>query len=101
MGFLTAFAAGGRRPTPSSATARRAALVSAAPGYRDGMEDTERRDDDEQSTVGKVKEAVGWATGDRTVEAEGRVDASEDEEPGAVQEATEEVRREHGDTAGR
>ena len=40
---------------------------------------------DEQSPAGKVKEVVGWATGDREVEAEG-ADASEDE-----------VRIEHGD----
>ena len=40
---------------------------------------------DEQSSAEKVKEVVGWATGDREVEAEG---AGEDED---------EVRVEHGD----
>lgn len=52
---------------------------------------------DDQSTEGKIKEAVGWATGDRKVEAEGRVDATEDEAPEEVEAATEEVREEHGD----
>lgn len=40
---------------------------------------------DEQSLADKAKEAVGWATGDRKVEAEG---SPEDEE---------QVRIEHGD----
>jgi uncharacterized protein YjbJ (UPF0337 family) len=40
---------------------------------------------DEQSPAEKVKEVVGWATGDREVEAEGAGDAEED------------VRVEHGD----
>ena len=40
---------------------------------------------DEQSVKGKVKEVAGWATGDRSLEAEG---APEDEE---------QVRVEHGD----
>ena len=49
---------------------------------------------DEQPVAGKVKEVVGWATGDREVEAEGRADG--DEETG-TDEAVEEVRVEHGD----
>ena len=40
---------------------------------------------DEQSSTEKVKEVVGWATGDREVEAEG------------AGEAEEAVRVEHGD----
>ena len=48
---------------------------------------------DEQSATGKVKEVVGWATGDREVEAEGRAEG-EDE---ATEEVVEEVRVEHGD----
>jgi uncharacterized protein YjbJ (UPF0337 family) len=40
---------------------------------------------DDQPVTDKVKEVVGWATGDREVEAEGR---GEDED---------EVRVEHGD----
>jgi uncharacterized protein YjbJ (UPF0337 family) len=40
---------------------------------------------DEQSSAEKVKEVVGWATGDREVEADG------------ADEATEDVRVEHGD----
>jgi uncharacterized protein YjbJ (UPF0337 family) len=53
----------------------------------------------------KVKEAVGWATGDRKVEAEGRVEqhAADTTDPTteptdeAVEEEREEVREEHGD----
>ena len=48
---------------------------------------------DEQPASGKVKEVVGWATGDREVEAEGRAEGT-DETP---DEAAEEVRVEHGD----
>ena len=48
---------------------------------------------DEQTPTGKVKEVVGWATGDREVEAEGRAEGSDE----TVEEAEEEVRVEHGD----
>ena len=48
---------------------------------------------DEQPTGSKVKEVVGWVTGDREVEAEGRA-AGGDE---SVDDAAEEVRVEHGD----
>ena len=48
---------------------------------------------DEQSTKGKVKEVAGWATGDRDVEAEGKADGSDAD----VDDAKDEVRREHGD----
>jgi uncharacterized protein YjbJ (UPF0337 family) len=41
--------------------------------------------DDDQSSTEKVKEVVGWATGDREVEADGAGEAEED------------VRIEHGD----
>ena len=33
---------------------------------------------DEQTPAGKVKEVVGWATGDREVEAEGAGDSEEE-----------------------
>ena len=48
---------------------------------------------------GKVKEAVGWATGDRRVEAEGRVEAAEgdpDDEQ-QVEAAEKQVRIDEGD----
>ena len=50
-------------------------------------------------TLGKVKEEVGWATGDREVEAEGQAEQAtgHDPGPGEVEEEKEEVRREHGD----
>lgn len=48
---------------------------------------------DDASLVAKTKEVVGWATGDREVEAEGRAEA--EEEP--VDEAEEAVRKDHGD----
>ena len=48
---------------------------------------------DEQSTTDKVKEVVGWATGDREVEAEGRAEGDGE----AFDEAAEDVRVEHGD----
>lgn len=54
-------------------------------------------------TKGKLKEKVGWATGDRRVEAEGRVEATDgdvaDEEQ--VAEAERDVRRDEGDTTRR
>ncbi|HET9444018.1 MAG TPA: hypothetical protein VFO65_11885 [Acidimicrobiales bacterium] len=55
-----------------------------------------------KEAVGGVKEAVGWATGDRRVEAEGEVEMEEaavDDPAGVedVEEAEERVRRDHGD----
>jgi uncharacterized protein YjbJ (UPF0337 family) len=49
---------------------------------------------------GKVKEKLGWLTGDRKVEAEGRAEQGEDGEPTeqAVEEKTDEVRRQYGET---
>jgi uncharacterized protein YjbJ (UPF0337 family) len=37
---------------------------------------------------GKVKEAVGWATGDREVEAEGRVEKKSDDPSEPIDEVT-------------
>lgn len=56
--------------------------------------------------VGKVKEVVGWATGDRAVEAEGHAQhekaAQEGPDANVTEEEldaeTEKVRRAHGDT---
>lgn len=48
---------------------------------------------DDQPKGSKVKEVVGWATGDRAVEAEGRADAGDE----SVDEIVEDVRVEHGD----
>ena len=48
---------------------------------------------DDQSLPGKAKEVVGWATGDREVEAEGRAEG----EGSSTEEVVEEVRVEHGD----
>jgi uncharacterized protein YjbJ (UPF0337 family) len=55
--------------------------------------------------LAKAKEAVGWATGDRHVEAEGRAEAVATESATSTNDATEEVvdekehevRKEHGD----
>ena len=49
---------------------------------------------------GKVKEELGWLTGDRRVEAEGRAEQDEDGTPSGevVDEETEEVRRKYGET---
>jgi uncharacterized protein YjbJ (UPF0337 family) len=55
--------------------------------------------------TGKAKEVVGWATGDREVEATGRVeqqvadpdDDAEEVTPAAVADETLDVRREHGE----
>lgn len=50
---------------------------------------------DDQSVVAKAKEVVGWATGDREVEAAGRaeaVDASDED-------VQEQIRKDHGDIA--
>ena len=49
----------------------------------------------DQSLKAKAKEAVGWATGDRSVEAEGKAETEEAE----VEEVTEQVREDHGDIA--
>ncbi|MFP5378040.1 MAG: hypothetical protein ACLGIO_14820 [Acidimicrobiia bacterium] len=48
---------------------------------------------------GKVEEAVGWATGDREVEARGRVEEATGRPAGddEVEQAEEEVREDHGD----
>ena len=57
-------------------------------------------DDESVTTVkGKVEEAVGWATGDREVEAKGKVEAETGDEPDeeTVEEVEDEVREEHGD----
>ena len=61
-------------------------------GYRCGVE----------KTKGKAKEVVGWATGDRRVEAEGRVEQKVADSPAdvtekAVDEETDAVREEHGE----
>lgn len=57
--------------------------------------------DDESVTrvKGKVEEAVGWATGDREVEAKGKVEAETGDEPDeeTVDEVEDDVREEHGD----
>ncbi|MGI8686053.1 MAG: CsbD family protein [Acidimicrobiales bacterium] len=58
-------------------------------------------DDDDTLTraKGKVTEATGWATGDREVEAKGKVEAETGDEPDdeTVDEVEDEVREEHGD----
>ena len=60
-------------------------------------------DDDEERratrTKGKLKEVVGQATGDRHVEAVGRVEAETGHEPDQQEEreAEKQVRRNHGD----
>ena len=48
---------------------------------------------------GKLKQTVGWATGDRRVEAEGRVESAGDDatDDATVDQAEEEVRRDEGD----
>ena len=59
-----------------------------------------------RQTIGKVEEALGWATGDRRVEAEGHVRhqkaASEGTDapvrPDEVTDEEQRVRRSHGDT---
>ncbi len=48
---------------------------------------------DDQSLKGKVKEVAGWATGDRSVEADGRAEG----EAEAPEEVEEQIRIEHGD----
>jgi uncharacterized protein YjbJ (UPF0337 family) len=56
-------------------------------------------DDSVTSVKGKVEEAVGWATGDREVEAKGKVEAETGDEPDeeTVDEVEDDVREEHGD----
>jgi uncharacterized protein YjbJ (UPF0337 family) len=47
---------------------------------------------------GKVKEVAGWVTGDRQVEAEGRVEQQQQEPTEeATERETERVRERHGD----
>jgi uncharacterized protein YjbJ (UPF0337 family) len=53
--------------------------------------------EEERSTKGVVKEVIGWATGDRRVEAEGRAETKKDEDPETVEQAEHEVRADHGD----
>lgn len=56
-----------------------------------------------EEKTGKIKEAVGWATGDREVEAKGRVEQKSADPSGPVDEVTEDtlegerqaVRRDH------
>ncbi len=48
---------------------------------------------DDQSLKAKAKEAVGWATGDRAVEAEGKAEAVD----APAEEVEEQVRKDHGD----
>jgi len=50
-------------------------------------------------TKGRVKEAVGWATGDRRVEAQGLVEAEQGHHPddAELSEAEHDVRAAHGD----
>jgi uncharacterized protein YjbJ (UPF0337 family) len=49
---------------------------------------------------GKVKEAVGWATGDRDVEAKGRAeqDSGGAPSPESVDDKKQELREEYGET---
>lgn len=54
---------------------------------------------DDSRTKGKIKEAVGFVTGDRTVEAEGAAEAESGHKPTDAEreEKKDEVRAEHGD----
>ena len=56
-------------------------------------------DDKLTRTKGKIEEAVGWAAGDREVEAKGAVEAETGDEPKGeeLEQAEDEVRAEHGD----
>jgi uncharacterized protein YjbJ (UPF0337 family) len=49
---------------------------------------------------GKAKEALGWLTADRKVEAEGRAEQEAETEPSdeRVDDATDEVREQYGET---
>ena len=55
--------------------------------------------DEVRRVKGKVEEAVGWATGDREVEARGRVEEATGRPAGddEVEQAEEEVREDHGE----
>ena len=57
-------------------------------------------DDGATRAKGKVEEAVGWAAGDRRVEAKGKVEDETGETPdeATLEKAEDEVRAEHGDT---
>jgi uncharacterized protein YjbJ (UPF0337 family) len=52
---------------------------------------------------GKVKEALGWLTADRKVEAQGRAEQDDNSEPTDehIDEKTEEVRTQYGETPDR
>lgn len=60
-----------------------------------------------KQAVGKVEEALGWATADRRVEAKGKLDQLEEPDPDAtdaeadhvLDEADRHVRANHGDLA--
>ena len=54
-------------------------------------------------TKGKIKEVLGWATGDRRVQAEGRAEklAGEAADKDTVKKTERKVRKEEGDTASR
>jgi uncharacterized protein YjbJ (UPF0337 family) len=56
-------------------------------------------DDDVTRVKGKVEEAVGWATGDRRVEAKGKVEEETGESPDeeTVEDVEDDVREDHGD----
>ena len=56
-------------------------------------------DDGVTRAKGKVEEAVGWAAGDRRVEAKGKLEDETGDSPddSALEEAEDEVRAEHGD----
>ena len=56
-------------------------------------------DDDATRVKGRVEEAVGWATGDRRVEAKGKVEEETGESPGddTVEDVEDDVREDHGD----
>lgn len=60
---------------------------------------TEHDEQRATKTKGRLKEALGYVTGDRHVEAVGRVEASTGHEPDEREEheAVQEVRRDHGD----
>jgi len=53
--------------------------------------------------LGKVKEALGWFTADRKVEAEGRAEQENSGKPSEehVSEKTDEVRQQYGETPDR
>ena len=60
----------------------------------------DKEDDDSVTRVkGKVEEAVGWAAGDRRVEAKGKVEEETGDAPDEqeLESAEDEVREDHGD----